>query len=419
MVILGAGLAGLSAAYHGGGAIYEKEKEIGGTCRSLKDKGYTFDFGIHVLHTQNKYILNLLRRKPGLRNKKRSAWIYSRGIFTKYPFQANTFGLPGNIVAECLLGFISTLNKPKGNYDNYEDWVYANFGRGIADNFYLPYSEKFWTVSAKGLTTDWIDVRVPKPDLNQVIKGAISVQKEEFGPNAIFRYPQKGGIQRLAEALLKKEPTVFLAKEAVNINIDTKTVSFQDKTNLSYSSLISTIPLPELIRIINKVPSAVIRAAKGLKYNSVLCVNLGINRKNISNTHWIYFPEEKYAAFRISFPGSFSSSTVPEGYSSIQAEVSYSKFRPIGHRDIVGKVIQDLKKAKIIKTRDRAKLINTKAVEYAYVIYDHQRQQNLRVINKFLRKHDIYSCGRYGKWEYQWMDEAILDGKRAAAEAKN
>ena len=419
MVILGAGLAGLSAAYHGGGNIYEKEKEIGGTCRSLKTGGYIFDFGIHVLHTQNKYVLGLLKRNPGLRNKKRSAWIYSHSVFTKYPFQANTFGLPKYIIVECLLGFVGVLNKPKGNYYNYEDWVYANFGQGIADNFYLPYSDKFWTVNAKDLTTDWIDVRVPKPDLAQVIEGAISVQKEEFGPNAIFRYPQRGGIQRLTEGLLKKESRIFLVKEAVNINIDTKTVSFKDKTSVNYKNLISTIPLPELVRIINKVPNAVMRAAKELNYNSVLCVNLGINRKNISSAHWIYFPEEKYAPFRISFPENFSPFTVPKGHSSIQAEISYSKFKPLGHRDIVEKVIRDLRKAKIIKPKDNAKLINTKAIEYAYVIYDHQRQQNLKTINKFLRKHDIYNSGRYGSWEYQWMDDAVLDGKRAAAEAKN
>jgi len=420
-IILGAGLAGLSAAYHGGGIVYEKEKEIGGTCRSLRTNGYIFDLGIHVLHTRDFYVLKLLSKykNSGLKNKRRSAWIYSHQILTKYPFQANTFGLPKNIIKQCLAGFMETLNKSRENYDNYEDWVYAIFGRGIADNFYLPYSKKFWTIRAKELTTDWLDVRIPRPSLKQVIKGSESIQKEEFGPNAVFRYPQRGGIQKIAEALCRSDTKLMLGKEVINIEPDKKIVYFNDHTAICYRDLISTLPLPELFKIIKIAPKPVIQAASGLRHNSVLCVNLGIKSTNITPAHWIYFPEENYAAFRISFPRNFSYFTVPKRWSSIQAEISYSNARPIRYRDIVEKVIQDLIKAKIIKPKDKVKLINTKDIKYAYVIYDHHRLGNLKVINKFLKKHNIYSAGRYGQWEYLWMDEAILSGKRVVKEIEN
>ncbi|MBM3251168.1 MAG: hypothetical protein FJZ11_00100 [Candidatus Omnitrophica bacterium] len=417
-VILGAGLSGLSCAYHTGGSVFEKEKEIGGTCRTSRIKGYIFDYGIHVLHTKNKYVLGLLAKdkKLFLTQKKRSAWIYSRNILTKYPFQVNTFGLPRHIVEECIIGFRDAQKKPRNNPLNYREWIYATFGKGIADNFYIPYSEKFWTVKTKELTTDWLDVRVPRPSLSQVIAGARSIQKEEFGPNALFHYPRSQGIQRITEALLKPNTKIMLGKEAIKIEIDKKIIHFNNQTAVRYDKLISTIPLPELSKIINVIPVAVRQAIQGLRCNSVLCVNLGIRREDITSKHWIYFPEEKFAAFRISFPKNFSQLTVPKGWSSIQAEIAYSESRPVRYRDIAGKVIQDLIKARIISSRDQVKLINLHDIKYAYCLYDHGRLSNLDIINRFLHKNHIYTAGRYGKWEYLWMDEAILSGKNVLKE---
>lgn len=420
MVILGAGLAGLSAAAGGMGTVYEKEIEIAGTCRSVCSEGFTFDLGIHVLHSLNPRVLNLLLKNnaAGLVHKKRSAWIYSRDTLTKYPFQANTFGLPKRIINECVSGFADALKKPNHAFVNYEDWIYGVFGKGIAKHFYLPYSEKFWTVKAGELTTDWMDARVPRPRLEQVVAGATSIQREEFGPNALFRYPRYGGIQRVAETLKSKNTKVLLCKEAQRIDAAAKRVYFKDGTNVPYNNLISTVPLPVLCRMLDRVPKEVIDAANGLRHNSVLCVNLGVRREDISPHHWIYFPEEKFAPFRISFPANFAKSAVPRGWSSIQAEISYSKTKPLRYRDVAEKVIKDLIRARVLKPKDKIRLINTKDIQYAYVIYDHDRLRNLSVIRACLRKNNIYSSGRYGRWEYLWMDDAILSGKNVLKELR-
>jgi len=420
-VILGAGLAGLSAAGHSkpGGLIFEKEKTIGGTCKSINSGGFTFDLGIHVLHTRNRYVLNLLERdaKLSLKQKMRSAWIYSYGVLTKYPIQANTYGLPADIVTECLTGFMAALKIKRSRYSNYEEWVYGTFGKGIADYFYLPYSEKFWTVSARKLTTDWLDVRVPRPSLKEVISGALSIQKKEFGPNAVFRYPKYGGIQSIAGALINKDVKVRLNMRASRIQFDKRLISFKDRRTFAYDKIITSIPLPELINIIDRVPRPVKQAADSLMHNSVICVNLGIKRQNLHTAHWIYFPEKEYAAFRVSFPKNFSQFCAPNKWSSVQAEISYSKFKPLEFKNIVDKVIKDLIRAKILRANDKIKLIGVQDIKYAYVIYDHNRPRNLKTINKFLRDNHIYTTGRYGEWEYIWMDQAILSGKKAAREA--
>src|SRR3990167_10710167 len=97
-VIIGAGLAGLSAAYHlkDGYEIFEREKRIGGLCRSEKIDGFTFDYAIHILYSSNPYASKLIKILLGdkFQSLPRSSWVYSKGVYTHYPFQANTYGLP-------------------------------------------------------------------------------------------------------------------------------------------------------------------------------------------------------------------------------------------------------------------------------------------------------------------------------------
>ena len=104
-LILGGGLAGLSAGYHSNGTIFEEKSNVGGHTRSSYKNGFIFDEGIHVLHTKNEYVLNLVEEiNADLDIRDRNAWIFSHGAMTRFPFQANTYGLPINIVKDCLLG---------------------------------------------------------------------------------------------------------------------------------------------------------------------------------------------------------------------------------------------------------------------------------------------------------------------------
>lgn len=425
IIILGGGLTGLSAAYHGVGFIYEKEGTVGGTCASPEADGFIFDLGIHVLHTKDRYVLDLLINKLNCKIHiiKRSAWIYSRGVMTKYPFQVNTFGLPAEVKKDCIDGFKDVCAKKNSDkkYKDYEEWVYGKFGKGIAEHFYLPYSEKFWTVPAKEMTTDWVDVRVALPKLDEIIEGSLRLYEKEYGPNAAFRYPLNAGISKIPEAFLSKiNNRFFLNKRAARLSLKDKVITFKDGSIVGYKSLISTIPVPELFSIIkDNAPSKVIDAVKGLRCNSILCVNLGIKRSNIHNSHWIYYPERDYSFFRISFPGNFYKGLVPCKKSSITAEIAYSKHKNINKQAIVKKVIKDLIKANILEPKDKIELIDVRDIVYGYPIYDHKRKRNIKRIEDYLGKFSVCLAGRYGKWEYQWMDDAILNGKRVAEEVKN
>ena len=421
ILILGAGLAGLSAAYHSGFPVYEAQQLPGGTCRTQKLNDYTFDLGIHVLHSNNCYVLNLLKNvlKLNFIEHNRVGRIFSFNRFTRYPFQANTFGLPIPIVKECLVSYIEAFCKRNNNqnlkFENYKDWIISSFGEGVAKHFMIPYSEKFWTIPVYELTTEWLGKNIPMPTLDEVIEGALTKKTKEIGLNHTFRYPIKNGISALPEAFMKCGIKVFFNKLVVKIDLKNKEILFSDGTLESYHKLISTIPLPDLVRFV-EAPISIMEIANQLKHNSIMCVNLGIDKDRLSDKHWIHYPEKKYSFFRISFPSNFSSQSAPKGKSSISAEVAYSYNKMIDKTNIVDTVIKDLIATKVIDKNHKIELITVKDIKYAYVIYDHNRLQCLNKIKQYLKENSIIVCGRYGNWEYQWMDDAILDGKRAADE---
>src|SRR3954464_529188 len=150
-LILGGGMSGLSCAYHlqRDYLLVERSDEPGGLSRSIKQDGFVFDHTGHLLHLRNPYTLKLIPQLLGdnLALHQRKAWIYSHGAYTRYPFQANTFGLPKKVVAENVKGFVDAqlraAGAPRGaDPESLRSWVLRTFGTGFAKNFFFPYNEK-------------------------------------------------------------------------------------------------------------------------------------------------------------------------------------------------------------------------------------------------------------------------------------
>ena len=417
-IILGGGLAGLSACYHGNGVVYEKDSSPGGHARSHSANGFVFDEGIHVLHTTNKYVLSLMEEiKADLILKDRNAWIMSNGAMTRYPFQANTYGLPVDIVKECLIGFVQNEFDDPDKIKNYEDWLYYMFGKGITERFMIPYSKKFWGVEPRELTTEWVNIRHPRPSLDEVISGALQDQTKGFGVNARFRYPSEGGFGNVAEALARQcRDRVQLGMRATRIDVKNREIEFNGEECRRYEKIISTLRLPDVIKIITDAPDDVREAASKLRTNSLFVVNVGVDRENISDKSWIYFLEKEFSFVRVSFPFNFSNAVTPDGTSSISAEVAYGNGNslPTSKDKIADRVLDDLVKAKLLFKEDKIIHVNTIDVKYGYVIFDKSRKPAVNVIHRFLKEKGIVPCGRYGMWGYLWSDEAILSGKKAA-----
>jgi protoporphyrinogen oxidase len=414
VVILGGGLAGLTASFYSGAPVYEADASGGGIASSDAVDGFRFDRGIHVLQSKNRVILDLLA-ELGVKFARlsRSAYVYSHRRYTPYPFQVNTAGLPIGLRARCVWNFLQRHKHPSPT--NYEEWMYRNIGTTFARTFLIPYSEKFWTVPPREMTWEWTGGRVPSPTVPQVLRGAVWNKQTRIGSNADFLYPQGGeGYGAIAKALLTRTGPVHLGYSVERIDTANRRLIFSNGNTVGYEQLISTIPLPELIRICPDAPEEVRTAASRLRANSIRVINLGIGRPARSNMHWAHFPEKDISFFRISFPSNFDPLLAPPGMFSISAEVSYSASCPLDDESIIDRVTDDLIRVGVIGKNDPIVVRNTRDIKYAYCIYDMHRKESLRVVYNWLRSVRVMPCGRYGLWTYFWSDEAMLSGKKAA-----
>ena len=429
---MGGGLAGISAAYHllphlCDVLVIEKSGFVGGTARSFNVKGFTFDITGHLLHLHHDYTKGLIQKllKGNLCACIRKASIFSNGVQTEYPFQANTFGLPPKVVSECVEGFKEAIEKYsdpalRSTSLPFDTWSLRTFGRGIHKHFMKPYNEKLWQTNLNAMTAEWCGMFVPQPNVEDVVAGSKERPQKAFGYNATFLYPKKGGIQVLAQALAKGL-NVQLNTAAREILWREKSVRLSDGKTADYDSLISTLPLAELLKRMPHLPPEIERLKKHLLWTSVLCVNLGVERAKISDRSWIYFPEKKFPFYRVGFPMNFTPHVVPKGCSSMYVEVGYppEKTPDFKNPKFLKRVRSGLEEAKILKKSDKILVTNFIPIRYAYVLYTPERKAQMETIVKFLNTHSIHSIGRYGAWKYSFMEEAILDGKTTAELIEN
>jgi protoporphyrinogen oxidase len=416
IAILGGGLAGLAASFACGAPVYEAQGRAGGVAASDTVDGFTFDRGIHVLQTKNERILKLLvDLGVRLNERQRKAYIYSHRTYTAYPFQVNTSGLPVRLRARCVLDFL--MRDRRAEPRNYEEWMYANLGRGFAETFLIPYSEKFWTVHPREMTHEWTGSRVPQPPALQVVRGALWDQQVAIGSNAVFRYPNsEPGYGAIAQALARSCGALHLSHRATRIDLERRSVHFANGASVRYGKLISTIPLPDLIGICSHAPPDVQEAAGRLRTNGILVVNVAIAEPGRNDWHWAHFPGKDVSFFRLSFPHNFAGNLTPPGMSSISAEVAYSPERGVDRERTVRTVLDDLARVGLLRPGSVA-FTTTTDIARAYCIYDAHRKGAVRRLRQWLANWDILPAGRYGLWSYFWSDEAMMSGMQTAERA--
>ena len=421
-IILGAGLTGLSAAYHleiskTPYAIFEKEDRVGGLCRSVRTDGYTFDYTGHLLHVNDAYFqtfISSLFDGAELENIVRRSFIYSHGVFTRYPFQTNLYGLPADVIAQCIAGYV---NREQKEPVTFYDWVHTHFGAGLAKHFFLPYNQKLWCTDAKDMEPSWTGRFVPKTSLEDMIAGSQEDRQQQVGYNSSFYYPSAGGIDHLPQKLASKLQTKIHTNHTVTkIDLVAKQVHFANGRVEPYEKLITTLPLDALLGMLHEPPSLNIAGAKdNLRCTALVNFNLGLNVPDVTDEHWLYFPEKQYPFYRLGCWSNFTSSMAPAGASSLYGEWSYIP----GERSrdeveaITRKAITQALELFGLNTQHVA-LEKILHLAHAYVVYSPWRKENLQKILSCLAEHDIVSVGRFGAWKYSSMQEAVLDGRDVA-----
>jgi UDP-galactopyranose mutase len=459
-VIIGAGPTGLSAAYHlgRGSVVLEANNRVGGWCRSVTEGGFTFDHAGHIMFSNDPYVHRLYDRLLGsnVHWQDREAWIYSKGCYTRYPFQGALYGLPPEVLKECIIGAIearfgsldgkaaapvadrapavndccadgiaeSTLGSAKApaaapgvQPRNFEEFIYKVWGAGVAKHFAIPYNRKLWTVPLDQMETSWLGGRVPLPDLGEMIDGALRPPPKPIGPNARFGYPLRGGFQALMDGFLPLlQGSLHLGVKAVRWWPSRREIEVADGRRYRYRQLVSTMPLPELVRICAEpVPAAIREAAEGLQHVSIRCVNIGVGREAVTEKHWIYYPEDT-VYHRIFVQGNASSHCNAPGGFGLTFEISYSPTKPLpcDGEALIDRCIEDAVRTGMLRADDPIWVRNQVDMPYAYVVYDHARAARVGAIREWLAPLDVTLAGRYSEWQYYNSDHAFIAGRKAA-----
>jgi protoporphyrinogen oxidase len=423
IIVLGAGLAGLSAAHYLGGdcEVFEKELHIGGHCHTRRIEGFNFDEGAHVFFGKDdcsrQFVLEPLGRE--MIPHRAEIWNnYGEHRYGRYPVQANASALPAELSTRCVLDFIETSRQPQPEVRDYAEWCYAAFGKGFADEFMLRYAEKVWTVNPRELNAEWVGskvgTRISRPSLEQVIRGAIDPSPQELNYLTEFSYPAHGGFGRIVDPLASGPANVRLGCGVAEIEAEARRITFSDCTSRQYVAAISTIPLPTLVQLAIDAPAEVRAAAGLLMWTSVRCVNLGVARSGVGRGHWVYFYDHDVPFFRVSFPSKFAPDNAPAGCSSISCEIAYSRRKPLDENEVVGRTVDALKRTGVLLETDSIVLEDQVDIPFAYVVFDFDRGPSLRLIHSWMERVGIYPCGRFGEWGYHWSFEAIASGLRVA-----
>ena len=425
IAILGGGFAGMAASQALKGldcTVYEARSHAGGHSSSYTiDKGFIFDEGPHVSFTPHDRIREFLARSVGNEFFEYPTYAtnYYQGYILKHPVQCNLYGLPAELTTRCVADFVRAQYEDKRELKSYKDWCYRGLGETISEVFTRPYTRKYWNLELEQLTTDWVSERIYAPKLEEVLNGALTppvVETEEHYYMLGFRYPKHGGFGAYT-SLLAKESPVALGMRAVEVDTANKKISFANGTSEHYTQLISSLPLPEIIKICKDAPPAVREAAEKLACTSHFLVSLGINRPHLSDAYWTYYYDEDIPFSRASFPSKYSHGTAAPGCSSVQVEVVHSRYKSIPSKDVlVEQCIESLLKVGLLHNREEIVALDARDIRYANVIFDFDRAPNRAIVHDWMTANGIHWAGRYGEWAYLWTDQSMLSGERAAGE---
>lgn len=412
-LILGAGIAGLGSSYklrsNGGSClIVEKDSTYGGLCGCFEINGFRFDRFVHLTFSNDNVVNAIFRKSCDLITHIPNPYnIYNRK-WIKYPAQNNLFPLSEDEKNVIIDEFahrpaVSEQTRPQ----NYEEWLRLQFGNYFAEHFPMVYTRKYWMREASQLRTEWVGNRVYQPSLAEVIQGSKTSETPVTYYAKEMRYPAKGGFKALLNELVRNADIEY-NKKVLRIDAENKVVSFADGTSYGYDRLISSIPLPEMARIVENVPEDVKSSAEKLNCTSGYHISIALRTKNIPPYLWWYIYDEDILAARVYSPSLKSPDNAPDGCSSLQMEV-YCKEGTYTDERLLAGTVGKLVELGIVKEQDI--LFTYIGFEkYANVIFTQPVYESRKVVRDWLSSHSIETIGRFGVWDYLWSDQSLVSG---------
>jgi protoporphyrinogen oxidase len=401
--------------------LVEKQKEVGGLCRSVLDRGFSFDYTGHFLHFHKPALRHWASRYIGktFKERRRHAVIYSQGGYSEYPYQENNAGLPTATVRANVLGYLEAAlhqrfgKRSRSQEPNFKRWCLEAFGPGISRHFMFPYNQKLWKFPLDQLTTHWMGRFVPSPKIREVVEGALTAQPSDSGYNATFLYPDRGGISLLPQGMAQGLSSLWRGAAIQRIDLQRRKAWLDSGFEIDFEFLVSSLPLPKLAALTDNLPSHLRVRVKQLKATSIYNINLGLKGRQPMPYSWVYFPEASFQFHRAGSVSACVPTVAPSGHFSLYVEFSYRDAKP-NPIELGRHAIQKLKQLGWIQSEKQIVSRVDLDLPGAYVLYDRYRDETVRELLAFYQKKGVYSVGRYGRWEYGSMESALEQGIQAA-----
>jgi protoporphyrinogen oxidase len=427
VVVLGAGLAGLSVASElfNSALVLERSDRPGGLVRTECFDGYWFDHVLHLLHFQDDETEALLRPlvDAHLKPCPPRAWVETLAGTVPFPFQMNLGSLDDDVIARSLRDLAAaTFSDDTSKPVHFEELLVRMFGQTMCDIFMLPYNRKMWRRPLNSLAPAGFTWNIAHPDFNDVVRGALA-RSSGFAPyNARGWYPRPPegaplrGMELISQRLARLIPNLLLNHTVEEIDPINKTVivsALGQTARYSYQhECVSTLPLPQTVLRCKNAPPRLRDACRTLTHNRVYTAAFSIKGPRPQDRgHWRYYADESVLFTRLVYMHEFDPHSAPADGWGLMAEITERSECPIGSaRDILATCVEDLGRVGAIPEGCEIVDQNLILADPAYVVFTPENQSVVSESRGFLESQGVLTVGRYGRWEYSSMMQVIRDG---------
>ena len=436
VVVLGAGPAGLGAAYRLARrgcfdvTVLERQNGVGGNAGSFELAGMRVDFGSHRLHPScPSEVLGDIRTMLGadLADRPRQGRIRMRGRWVRFPLQAPDLirNLPPSFTLGVAWDAVAKL-RPKSSADTFEGVLERGLGRTICRDFYFPYARKIWGVDPAELDAEQARRRVSAGSLAKMtrkvvaaIPGAGAIPKLKPTGAGRFYYPKRG-FGQISEAYhcaaLQAGAWVQLGASVTAVEIENGRVScvrFQNalgEHSVAARQVLSTLPVSALVRAVSPdSPSDVLQAASSLRFRAMLLIYLVLETERFTEYDAHYFADSSVAITRLSEPKNYGLAILP-GRTVLCAELPCAQTDAIwqASESELGDVVLDSLAAAGLPAKARVSGIATRRLPQAYPIYTRDYAAHFDRLDAWLsRIEGVVTFGRQGLFAHDNTHHAL------------
>ena len=439
VIIIGAGPAGLTAAYELSKhqkkvLILEKKENVGGLAETKVFDSYRYDIGPHRFFTKNKEVyqifLDILGEDAVEVNRKTR--ILFKNKYFDYPLTPINalFGLGFIEATRIIISYIFSRSKDYlgiSKVNNFEDWVINKFGRRLYKNFFKNYTEKVWGIDCKDIGADWAEQRIKGLSLSAAIKFALFPNSKSRPKSLVdkFYYPKYGAgmiWEKLESYLLSKQVEILKNSNVTDISwtdgeVNIKYIDSENNINtVSAKNLFFSNPLLQFIQISNnEVPDSVQIAANELRYRNHISVHVTIDQK-LFDDNWIYIHSPDLKMARIADFTNFSKFMAPDNLYPLTLEYfcyENEEFWKKNNDEIIKFGIYELKK--IFKADFNVVHAEVTRNKAAYPVIQTGFEEKINIIRTWISSiNNITAIGRSGMFKYNNQDHAMATGLYAS-----